>query len=172
MRKTGLTLILFMSFLASTTPAQRDTAQEKSPATDRKSAAGKSPTSHSTPRFSPYHAGAWEQEIGYSQAVRAGNMLYISGTVGADGRGQPADLDSQMKRAYAAIEKTLAHYGTDFSHVVMERIYTTDIDQLIRSQETRKQFYGQQCPAATWVEVKRLYQPADKIEIEVQVALN
>ena len=119
-----------------------------------------------------YHAGPWEQKIGYSQAVRSGHMLYISGTVGADAKGQPPDLDSQMKNAYAAIQKTLAHYHTDFSRVVMERIYTTDIDALIRSQETRKQFYGGSAPAATWVEVKRLYGAAEKIEIEIQVALN
>ena len=118
-----------------------------------------------------YHAGPWEQTIGYSQAVRVGHMLYISGTVGADAKGQPADLDGQMKKAYEGIQKTLAHYNTDFSHVVMERIYTTDIEALIRSQETRKQFYGNSAPAATWVEVRRLYGPGDRIEVEVQVAL-
>jgi 2-iminobutanoate/2-iminopropanoate deaminase len=77
-----------------------------------------------------------------------------------------------MRNAYAAIQKTLTQYKTDPSHVVMERIYTTDIEALIRSQETRKEFYGNWLPAATWVEVKRLYGPADKIEIEVQVALD
>lgn len=124
------------------------------------------------PAFEVYHAGAWEKPIGYSQAVRSGRTLYVSGTVGADAKGQPADLDGQMKNAYAGIQKTLAHYHTDLSHVVMERIYTTDIEALIKSQETRKQFYGESAPAATWVEVKRLYGSADKIEIEVQVALD
>jgi 2-iminobutanoate/2-iminopropanoate deaminase len=124
------------------------------------------------PAFETYHAGPWELRIGYSQAVRSGRMLYISGTVGANGEGKPDDLDGQMKNAYAAIQKTLAHYKTDFSHVVMERIYTTDMEALILSQETRKQFYGNWLPAATWVEVRRLYAPADKIEIEVQVALD
>lgn len=122
--------------------------------------------------FDTYHIGPWEQRIGYSQALRAGHMLYVSGTVGVKAEGKPEDLDAQMKNAYAAIQKTLAQYKTDLSHVVMERIYTTDIDTLIRSQETRKQFYGNWAPAATWVEVKRLYGAADKIEIEVQVALD
>ena len=134
-------------------------------------AAENSPTSKKA-AFDSYHAGPWEQTIGYSQAVRKGNMLHVSGTVGADAKGQPADLAGQMKKAYAGIQRTLAHYNTDFSHVVMERIYTTDIEALIRSQETRKQFYGNSAPAATWVEVKRLYGAADKIEIEVQVALD
>lgn len=122
--------------------------------------------------FDAYHIGPWEQRIGYSQAVRAGHMLYVSGTVGAKADGKPEDLDTQMKNAYAAIQKTLAQYKTDLSHVMMERIYTTDIEALIRSQETRKQFYGTWAPAATWVEVRRLYGAADKIEIEVQVALD
>jgi 2-iminobutanoate/2-iminopropanoate deaminase len=122
------------------------------------------------PKFEIYHAGPWEQEIGYSQAVRSGKMLFVSGTVGAS-KGESADVDGQMKKAYTAIQKTLAHFNTDLSHVVMERIYTTDIDSLIRSQPTRKQFYGDSAPAATWVEVRRLYDQADKIEIEVQVAL-
>jgi|BarGraIncu00222A_1022003.scaffolds.fasta_scaffold98161_1 enamine deaminase RidA (YjgF/YER057c/UK114 family) len=140
-------------------------------AAQAQSAAKQSPApSKST--LDSYHAGPWEQEIGYSQAVRVGHMLYISGTVGADAKGQPEDVDGQMKKAYAGIEKTLAHYHTDFSHVVMERIYTTDIEALIRNQKTRKQFYGDSLPAATWVEVKRLYGAADKIEIEVQVALD
>ena len=130
------------------------------------------PTRAATAKADTYHAGPWEESIGYSQAVRVGNMLYVSGTVGADAKGQPADLDGQMKKAYAGIQKTLAHYNADFSHVVMERIYTTDIEALIRSQDTRKQFYGASAPAATWVEVKRLYGAADKIEIEVQVALD
>ena len=123
------------------------------------------------PGFETYHLGAWEQDIGYSQAVRSGNMLYVSGTVGANSKGEPADLDAQMKKAYTAIQKTLAHYNTDLSHVVMERIYTTNIEALIRSQPTRKQFYGESAPAATWVEVRRLYSTGDQIEIEVQVAL-
>jgi enamine deaminase RidA (YjgF/YER057c/UK114 family) len=142
-------------------------AQASSAAPPKQSASLSSNT-----RFDTYHAGPWEQEIGYSQAVRSGNMLFVSGTVGADAKGLPTDLDGQMKVAYSGIQKTLAHYHTDLSHVVMERIYTTDIEALIRSQPTRKQIYGEHAPAATWVEVKRLYGAADKLEIEVQVALD
>jgi len=129
-------------------------------------------STQSKPVFETYHAGSWEQRIGYSQAVRSGRMLYISGTVGVNSDGKPDDLDGQMKNAYAAIQKTLAHYKSDSSHIVMERIFTTDMETLIKSQETRKQFYGEWLPAATWVEVRRLYSPADKIEIEVEVTLD
>lgn len=121
--------------------------------------------------FATYHAGPWEQQIGYSQAVRAGNVVYVSGTVG-EANGRPADLDGQMKNAYREIEKTLAHYHANLSNVLVERIYTTDMQGLIASQNTRKSFYGSWLPAATWVEVKRLYEPSDKIEIEVEAIIN
>jgi enamine deaminase RidA (YjgF/YER057c/UK114 family) len=105
--KHGLLAMLFLtcSYLAAQSPAQGD-------AKNLPAARG----------LDIYHAGPWEKEIGYSQAVRSGNMLYVSGTVGANSKGEPADLDGQMKKAYAAIQKTLAHYNTDLSHVVMERI--------------------------------------------------
>jgi 2-iminobutanoate/2-iminopropanoate deaminase len=168
MKTTWLTSVLTLWFLlASLAPIPGLAAPQ-----NHAEPAAKNAPKQSKSDFETYHAGPWEQRIGYSQAVRSGRMLYISGTIGANGEGKPDDLDGQMKNAYAAIQKTLARYKTDFSHVVMERIYTTDIEALIRSQETRKQFYGNWLPAATWVEVRRLYAPADKIEIEVQVALN
>jgi len=51
--------------------------------------AAKSAPKQTKPGFETYHAGPWEQRIGYSQAVRSGRMLYISGTVGANGEGNP-----------------------------------------------------------------------------------
>lgn len=121
--------------------------------------------------YSVYHAGPWEQQIGYAQAIRAGHTIYISGTVGADEKGFPEDLEAQMKLAYASIEKSLNHYGASFSNVVMERIYTTDMDGLIKCQETRKRIYGDWLPAATWVEVRRLYTLGAMIEIEVELVV-
>jgi len=128
--------------------------------------------SNSKASFSTYHAGPWEKDIGYSQAVRAGHTIYVSGTVGADEKGFPKDLEGQMKLAYGAIQKTMSEFGADFSNVVMERIYTTDMDALIRCQETRKSIYGGWLPAATWVEVRRLYVPEAAIEIEVELVVD
>ena len=167
------TIILLLSFWLASLVGFPNLSGPQKPAKSPAPAehASKDASKQSNNSFDAYHIGPWEQRIGYSQAVRAGRILYISGTVGVTSEGKPEDLDTQMKNAYAAIQKTLAQYKTDLSHVLMERIYTTDIEALIRSQETRKQFYGNWAPAATWVEVRRLYGPADKIEIEVQVAL-
>jgi 2-iminobutanoate/2-iminopropanoate deaminase len=166
--KTWLASILSLPFLLASLALFSGLAAPQKPAEP----AAKSVPEPSKPDCETYHAGPWEQRIGYSQAVRCGRMLYISGTTGVSGEGKPDDLDGQMKSAYVAIQKTLAYYKSDVSHVVMERIYTTDMEALIHSQETRKQVYGDRLPAATWVEVRRLYGAADKIEIEVQVALD
>jgi 2-iminobutanoate/2-iminopropanoate deaminase len=154
--------VLLLTLLLTGAAAHSQTSTTPSPTAAKKKVKTKA-------GYSVYHAGPWEQQIGYSQAVRAGHTIYISGTVGADEKGFPKDLDSQMRLAYATIRKTMSQYGADFSNVVMERIYTTDMDALIKSQETRKSFYGTWLPAATWVEVKRLYVPEAVLEIDVEL---
>jgi enamine deaminase RidA (YjgF/YER057c/UK114 family) len=53
------------------------------------------------------------------------------------------------------------------ANVVRENVYATDLDAFIRNKEIRKEFYGQVLPAATWVQVPRLYLPSFVVEIEV-----
>ena len=103
-----------------------------------------------------------EQEYGYTQAVRSGSLLYLSGTPGSG-----KTLEEQMAKSYENIKKTLMHYGLDFKNIVKETIYTTDIDALSQVYEKRKSFYGTEFPAATWVQVSRLLMPKAKIEIDI-----
>jgi len=119
-------------------------------------------------KLEPFHQGPWEKEIGYAQAIRAGHVIYVSGTVGADEKGFPKDLESQLKLAFRAIEETLKAQGATLQDVAVERIYTTDMEALKKCQELRKQIYGGHLPAATWVEVRKLYTPESLIEIEVE----
>jgi 2-iminobutanoate/2-iminopropanoate deaminase len=121
----------------------------------------------SRPTIAEFHLGPWEQEIGYSQAVKVGNHLYVSGTIGNPESG----LEDQLKQAYQGIQKTMDAYRATFGNVVVERIYTTDIEELKKLQDTRKKIYGDRLPAATWVEVRRLYLPGAKLEIEVELVL-
>lgn len=113
------------------------------------------------PKTDKLSLGPWEDEIGYRQAVRVGNTLYVSGCVGA---GPMAD---GLKHAYGTLQKTLAHYGLGFQHVVKENVYTTQIDELKANGAVRREFYGRDFPAATWVQVARLFQPDHVIEVEV-----
>jgi enamine deaminase RidA (YjgF/YER057c/UK114 family) len=112
-------------------------------------------------RKEKFNLGSWEDDIGYVQAVRIGNTLHVSGSVGA------GDMPAALKHALDTVQQTLAHYRLDFRHVVKETIYTTDIEALKAAKEIRKAYYGTDFPAATWVQVARLYDPAHVVEVEV-----
>ena len=98
---------------------------------------------------------------GYTQAVKVDNIIYISGTIG---RG---DVPTQLKSLYEGLEKTLTAYGASFQNVVKENLYTTDIEEVKKHNEVRKAFYKGDWPAATWVEIKRLYTASVSIEVEL-----
>ena len=109
-----------------------------------------------------YHANAAvETEIGYCEAVRIGNTLHISGSVGA------GEMPAAMHKAYDTLKKTLAAHGLEFRDVVKENVYATDLDAFIKNKDIRKEYYGADFPAATWVQVQRLYLPAFVVEVEL-----
>lgn len=109
-----------------------------------------------------FNLGPWESEIGYVQAVRLGNVLYVSGSVGGGA------MPDAIKQAYDTIGRTLAAYQLGFQHVVKENIFTTDLDALKANKDVRKTYYQGDFPAGTWVQVSRLYNPEYVIEVEVQ----
>jgi enamine deaminase RidA (YjgF/YER057c/UK114 family) len=109
----------------------------------------------------------WEKEIGYAQVVQHGKSLYLSGITG-DG----ATVEAQMTDIYGEIGRILKAHGLDHRAIVKETIYTLDIEAVKAAIPARKTFYtGETYPSATWVEVQRLYNPGQKIEIEVEAAL-
>jgi 2-iminobutanoate/2-iminopropanoate deaminase len=98
---------------------------------------------------------------GYAQAVKIDNVIYISGTVARD------VSPEGIKRVYQALEKTLQHYGATFQNVVKENLYTTDIEAMKQYNHVRKAFYKGDFPAATWMQVNRLYMHDARLEIEL-----
>lgn len=102
-----------------------------------------------------------EDQVGYTHAIKSGNVLYISGTVAT------GDMATQVKEIMESIKRTLTQYGADFENVVKENVYTTDLDSFIAKKSIRNAYYNNDYPAATWVEVKRLYLSQYKVEIEV-----
>ena len=113
------------------------------------------------PQKEKYQAGPWEDEAGYTQAVKVGNTLYLSGHVAG------GTFEEQVKGVYSSLEKTLGQYGATFAHVVKENLYTTDIEAMKKHNEIRKVFYGKDYPAATWVQISRLYMAEAVLEVEV-----
>ncbi|ULQ55917.1 RidA family protein [Flavihumibacter rivuli] len=111
-----------------------------------------------------FHFGAPTQQdtaAGYTQAVKVDNLIYVSGTVALD------ITPEGISFAYRNIEKTLAHYGATMQHVVKENLYTTDIEAMAAYNAARKAFYKGDYPAATWVQISRLFMKEAKLEIEV-----
>lgn len=117
---------------------------------------------------------AVQRELGYSQAVKVGGMVYIAGTAAVDPEFKPVcpnDFESQLQFVYDRLGETLAHFSLGFSDVVREVIYVTHMAGLVGAMPLRKTFYGDgPYPAATAVEVKQLLFPELMIEIELVAA--
>ncbi|MFL6619994.1 MAG: RidA family protein [Povalibacter sp.] len=108
-----------------------------------------------------YHfAPALEQDLGFSRAVRVGNTLYISGSVGA------GEMPAAIKQAYDRIGKTLEAHNLGFENIVKETLFATDLEAFKKHRELRKQYYKGDYPASTWVEVRRLNTPELVLEVE------
>lgn len=112
-----------------------------------------------------------EKEYGYSHAVRIGNDLKISGAVSMDDNGvivAPGDMEQQMKNCYSDLEKILQHYGFTFDDVIVENVYTTNMEDFIKVSGFRNSIYKKQFPTGTWLEVKGLAIKGQLIEIDME----
>ena len=110
---------------------------------------------------------AWEPVIGYSRAVRAGDVIAVTGTVGveADGTFAPT-LKAQARRALEIILAAVEALGGKASDVIRTRIFVTDISQWQEVGEVHGEIFGAIRPATTMVEIQRLIDDAALIEIE------
>ncbi|MDR6487216.1 enamine deaminase RidA (YjgF/YER057c/UK114 family) [Chryseobacterium vietnamense] len=102
-----------------------------------------------------------DSNAGYAQAVQVDNVIYISGVV--TNNITPEGITS----VYNNLKAVLANYGATFDNVVKENLYTTDIEAMKKYNDVRKKFYNNDFPAATWVQVQRLYMPDSKLEVEL-----
>ncbi len=113
-----------------------------------------------------YHQ-PWEQQIGYAQVVKQGDVLHLSGITA-----QGATMAAQIDGIYNTIKSILKTEGVDLSDVVKETIFTTDMVALKQNINTRKAHFNEgEFPASSWVEVKGLFMPEMKLEVEMVVAL-
>ncbi|MDP6707153.1 MAG: RidA family protein [Alphaproteobacteria bacterium] len=123
-----------------------------------------------------FHLREAEKELGFAQAVRTGDTLYVAGTCCLDLENNilsPGDMRGQLEATYRNIERALEAHDADFGNVVKEVIYVTDIDAFRAALPARRAIYGEAAPpAATWVEVTRLMRPEFMIEVEVTAVLD
>lgn len=116
---------------------------------------------------------AWEPRMGYSRAVRTGNAVAVTGTVGleADGTFAPS-LAAQTKRALTIIQAALEALGGRIDDVVRTRIFVTDIAHWEEVAEVHGAVFRDIRPATTMVQVARLIDDAALIEIEADAVLS
>lgn len=109
----------------------------------------------------------WEQQLGYAQIVKHNKILYLSGVTASGG-----DMTMQIDVIYSKINVLLKKEGLDFSNVVKETIFTTDMNALKNNIAVRnKYFNNNEYPSSSWIEVKGLFMPDMKLEVEMEVAL-
>lgn len=72
-----------------------------------------------------------------------------------------------ITRVYTTLQKTLEYYGAGFQNVVKENLYTTDMEAMKKYNAARKVFYKGDFPAATWVQISRLFLQDARLEVEL-----
>ncbi len=108
----------------------------------------------------------WEDIVGYSRAIKIGDVIEVSGTTA-----QGTDEYEQTKAIIKIAEKSLSDLGADLSHVIRTRIYCTNIDQWEKIGKAHGEFFGNIRPVTTMVEVAKLISPEILVEIEFSAIL-
>ena len=110
----------------------------------------------------------------YTDAVRAGDLLFVSGCVPVDDRGELVggdDVVAQARRVFENVGEGLSAAGAGPQDVVKVSVFLTDVDDRPAINSVRKEFFGETLPASTLVEVSRLAIPGAKIEVEAVAIL-
>lgn len=121
-----------------------------------------------------FSSGAkWEDIVGYSRAVKAGNVIEISGTTAVDGVEiiGKGDVYAQAVFIFQKIEKVLQEAGSSMKDVIRTRMYVTDISKWEDAGRAHALFFKEIKPATTMVEVSKLINDDLLIEIEVSAVI-
>jgi enamine deaminase RidA (YjgF/YER057c/UK114 family) len=115
----------------------------------------------------------YEPIWGFSRAVVAGDMVFVSGTapVMPHGADPPADAYGQARRCFEIISSALAEAGAGPEHVVRTRVYLVRAEDWEEVARAHAELFGDVRPAATGVVVATLFDPRWLVEIEVDALL-
>lgn len=117
---------------------------------------------------------AWEDIVGYSRAVRVGNVVEVAGTTAVDGEnivGKDSPYE-QTLFVLRKIEKALQQAGASMKDVVRTRMFVTDISRWEEVGRAHGEFFRTIKPVATMVEVSKLINSELLVEIEVTAIIN
>jgi len=117
-----------------------------------------------------FSGSPWEPKVGYCRALRAGDLVFVTGTAPVAAGGgvhAPGDAYAQTVRCFEIIEAALHGLGAEFSQVVRTRMFVTDIARWQDYGRAHAERFADHPPCTTMVEVKALIEPAMLVEIEV-----
>lgn len=116
----------------------------------------------------------WEDIVGYSRAVRIGNIVEVAGTTAVDKNGEVVGLNDpgeQTKFILSKIEQALISAGATLKDVVRTRMFVTNITNWEKIGRMHGVYFKDIKPVATMVEVKSLISPELLVEIEATAIL-
>jgi enamine deaminase RidA (YjgF/YER057c/UK114 family) len=114
----------------------------------------------------------WEPVVGYCRAVRSGNLITVSGTVGLnDDRSYPPTAGEQARRALAIIGAAIEALGGRLEHVVRTRMFVTDMAAAGEVGRAHGEVFGAIRPASSMVQVSALIDAAALVEIEADAVV-
>jgi enamine deaminase RidA (YjgF/YER057c/UK114 family) len=127
-----------------------------------------------TERINISSGSPWEDMIGYSRAVRIGNIIEVAGTTAIDGDQLigKGNVYEQTKFIFKKIEKSLQQAGSSLNDVVRTRMYVTDISNWEAIGKAHAEFFTTIKPVATMVEINKLIHEDLLIEIEVTAIIH
>jgi enamine deaminase RidA (YjgF/YER057c/UK114 family) len=115
---------------------------------------------------------AWEPKMGYSRAVRSGNTIAVTGSVGINADGTySTSLGEQTRRSLEIITAAVEALGGKIEHVIRTRMYVTDVSKWQEVAAVHGEVFAQIRPATTIVEVTRLIDGEALIEIEADAII-
>lgn len=121
------------------------------------------------PRQRVSSGGRWEPLVGYSRAVRVGDMAWVSGCTAAGSDGQVVgrgDPYAQTVQAIRTMSEALGKLGLSLAHVVRTGVYLADMAQWEAVARAHREAFGDARPACTWVECGKMINPDMLVEID------